>query len=134
MLILPTIRTSNDPVKTYQDQKFWAEGGMIKMVNERDGQVKDLTISQFLERGRAFGRLLAKYRDPRPRAAIVQLLEDMRDVIERAKAQGDPTDQAVVLEKARHRGHAQVLSTGYHDFNDGVSEVRVGAPTPAEAV
>lgn len=111
---------SDSPIKTYMDQKFWAEGGMIRLVDQRDGTVTDLTIDEWGKRALAFAEMTVKFGDPRPRQRLVQLVADMKDVMYRAKAQGDPTDQKVVREKARKKGGARLVRTGYHDFKDAV--------------
>lgn len=116
------IRTSNDAVKTHMDQKFWAVDGMIRMVDERDGNVQDITIRDFGERAIALAQAAAKLDEPFERARLKRLVVNMRDVLLVAVAQGDLTDPAVAAQKRRSRrrrpGAADPGVPAYPAFND----------------
>lgn len=97
-----TPRTStSSTVYTYKNIKFWAEGGRIQWVDERDGENSSLSIDELAARAAGIARMAAATRGRVDRAVHVRAVEDMVRCAYTAKAQGDPHDPAVIAYRAK---------------------------------
>ncbi len=77
--------------------RFWAERGLVRCVDERDGSYKILSVRDVLERANALSEMLK--REPREgftrwaevRHKIISFLEEIVPVCREAREQGEPT-------------------------------------------
>lgn len=102
------IHDAANPVKSYCDLKFWAVGGCVRVIDERDGDIRDMTISEFRVRALGMLEMLKAKSGPGEHAKLVRLGDAMRDVVRRARAQGDPTDPRVIQHKINTRSPRNV--------------------------
>jgi len=107
----PNLRTSTShKVYTYRNQKFWAQGGRIYVVDEATGDFKSCSRKEFLLRlrGMSDGRDRLPWGDEK--AEMQRAIEDGIMAVAEAQRQGDPHDSVVQQEKARQR--RSVLRSG----------------------
>lgn len=80
--------------------EIWAEGGMIRIENQSDGEYVVLTCEEAKERARSFNQA---YKDQQGSEywRQKQIAEILHNCIRDALTQGDPTDADVTKAKAR---------------------------------
>jgi len=88
--------------------RVWAERGLIRSVQEKTGERRDMSIRDAIERTIAINDMLKiSPRHERNYAYIdnwenhMRFVEDMIKVIQEAKEQGDPNDESVVKDRLR---------------------------------
>jgi hypothetical protein len=100
----------------FRKLEFWADSGMICVVDERfsfghEKSFKALTCRDFLLRLNSFSEELKKhkikYADERQE--YIKLCEDGVACVRQAKKQGDPADPKTMSEMLRHRRRNWVL-------------------------
>jgi hypothetical protein len=77
-------------VRHYRNQTFWAERGMIRCVDERDGEYQTITIAEWLGRAQALSNEAHRTKWADERDDMLQLIEGMVAIAKLAKTQGDP--------------------------------------------
>ena len=89
----------------YMDQEFWAENGLIYIMDYRDGLEDDdrleiLTRPTWVARWISFNDEAKRMKYPDEKAERYSLLADMAACNKMAKAQGDPMDPEAARQKA----------------------------------
>lgn len=106
--------TAPGPRRKYKDFLLWAEDGLVFLEQQQSGEVTMLTPRRALAKLRNFSDWSdvwdKKKQNANPQerayaidyhAYLVNLVQVLRDTIEDAKAQGDPTDPAIRKHKFR---------------------------------
>jgi len=114
----------------FEDIEFWAEDGVIFIEDHIDSTYKAVTCSDFRDRAiavkRAVDREYQRGMYPDEHKRLVDCLCDMRDCFKEAKAQGDPADPSVAIQRYRDRKKS-ILISGSKDANgSGVKKLIVG--------
>lgn len=86
----PRQLTMSKILRHHRNQTFWAEGGMIHVVDETDGDYKAVTYTDWLARIVALRNAIARMPWADDRADLQTLVEDMIMIGKQARAQGDP--------------------------------------------
>lgn len=129
----PNIRTSSSHnVRKFRDQRFWAEGGRIYIVDERDGDFVSCSIDDFAKRALAFVQQarhmyqLGLWTDEA--RELIKAIGDMKEVMYEAKEQGDPHDPEVLKYKMRQRGRKIAVGgfKGYYTKEGPISGRQIG--------
>lgn len=112
----PMVRTSDSSkVYRFRDQRFWAQGGRIHIVDEAKDEFASCSIEEFGQRALGMVQQATKliqwgiWNDERK--DLVDAIGDMKRAIYDAREQGDPHDPEVVAFKLRQRGRR--ASVGY---------------------
>lgn len=94
----------------FKDQLFWAEGGLICVEDQRDGDFKVITRAEAAARAITFNEEL-KYSDtyPSERDELCKCVCNLRDAVKEAKHQGDPTDPEVRRHRIRDAKKVSIL-------------------------
>ena len=85
----------------FQDMTFWAEHGLVYIEDQRDGDFQVLTADEAFERAKQLACEVQSCKYADEALALLRLVESMADCHAEAKAQGDPTDEKVLEQKAR---------------------------------
>jgi len=133
LIAAPRIRTSsNSSVFGYRATRFWAERGLIHIVDEDTGAYTPCSRAEWVARIIAFagkkGRINDKYADER--AEKRRLIQSMIETNAEAKRQGDPFDPRVSRDMMS-RGPATISMAG--TYRPGQSLILPGTPPPAVA-
>lgn len=91
----------------YRNQTFWAERGMIHVVDERDGDYKAVTIKEWIARIIAIRNEAVRTKWADEREDMQELVEHMIRVCQQAKDQGDPCRPLSAKEKEQAHKAAQ---------------------------
>lgn len=88
----------------YFQTEYWAEQGMVHVIDERDPnpQVRSIAPKDFIMRAHAFRDICKLENYPGDRLALENASHNMEKVALEAIAQGDPTDPDVHEFWARH--------------------------------
>lgn len=129
----PNIRTSTShKCYKFRDQRYWAEGGRIYIVNDKDGEFTTCSIDEFGLRALGLARQARKMFEMRlwidEANELVRTIGDMKECIYEAKAQGDPHDPNVLMYKLRQRGKRVSLGgmKGHHVKSGPISGRIIG--------
>lgn len=103
------------PHYRFQKYEFWAERGMISLVDTEEAAKTDgeqchwrIAPGEFIKRAiAAYMQEPDKY--PSKLAELRTLLDNAKDACKLAKAQGDPTDPSVIDHVVRHRRKTSAL-------------------------
>lgn len=100
--------------RRYMDLEFWAENGLIYMEDHRDGSFQVLTTYEARERAVQMAEEAPRMKYYKEQVALLKMVEEMCDVIDEAKHQGDPMDDDVRREKGREikRSRSKILLPG----------------------
>lgn len=100
----------------FDDLEFYAERGMVSLIDTERAASEDYTVDQTLKRlrpGDFLKRVISvrmstpdNYSDKHKQAS--KLLEEATIVVREAMQQGDPLDPAVQAHNAKHYRHAQI--------------------------
>jgi hypothetical protein len=109
-------------VRRYKDLRFWAEGGMVAMVDERNGSFEYKSPMVMRQRAKAFFAEAEYMKDKGghyadERRALVYAARDMIEVIQEAEAQGCPLIPQVA-DQQRHekrRIYSPGVGPGRHE-------------------
>lgn len=107
----------------YINLTFWPENGLIYVEDGRDASFSAITRPEWVARILHFNDVCRRLRDVIERTGNIQkrkslvqewettlkLIEAMVDVNRRAKAQGDPTDEAVLQHVRTHKPKSQIV-------------------------
>jgi hypothetical protein len=134
----PNIRTSSSHnVRKFRDQRFWADGGRIQIVDDKTGDHTSASIDDFGQRAIA---LILQVRNMQRIGywtdechEIVKAIGDMKEVLYEAKEQGDPHDPEVLKYKMRQRGRKFTIGglKGHHVTEGPISGRRIGKQSDA---
>jgi len=115
-------------VHRYLDVSFWAERGMISVLDEKDAAdgksaekaFKRMRPGEFMVNAFAVYKMtLDKY--PSQRRMAERLVEDAQAATKLAKSQGDPLDPEVQAYYARHRRRSSIMLPS--DVNGGLGPI-----------
>ena len=93
----------------FDDLAYWAENGMITLVDERDGDSRRIPPDKFFDRAQAIGLQARRESHPRERIKFENTANDMEKCILEAIAQGDPTSPEVQKYNARHKKYKKAM-------------------------
>lgn len=100
-------------VRNFLDQKYWAEGGLVRIVDERTGEYESLSTGQFQEHIRAFVAALKRMPNGSAKTQLARNIEKWLECLEEAKNQGDPTIPQVRREILREKGNGRIVVPGH---------------------
>lgn len=102
-----TILTKPGRVFRFRQTQFWAENGLVHILDYRrspyNPDYRSVGIRELTELIRAFKRMIPGFKYPDEKAEHERLVEDLLAAGCAAKAQGDPHDDAVTAHRRRHR-------------------------------
>lgn len=100
--------------------KLWAERGLIRVVDQRDGKYSIVSVRSMLRRMEAIQDMIANTRKSHKnflRAADIdlnnhmRLLEELAEVCRQAQVQGQPIDESARRDLVRRRPKTVVVDT-----------------------
>lgn len=97
---------------TFDDLEYWAEDGVICIVDTRDGEYKAVTCLDFAKRAEAINEEARRATLPSDRLRLQNCVLDMHEAWKEAKSHGDPGDPEVVKQRIRERRRA-IMVTGW---------------------
>ncbi len=96
----------------YRWQEFFAENGLIHVIDARTGQYSCVSRVEFLQRARGFNaearRMAARKMWADERDEMTRMVQDMIVCVQRAERQGDPFDPKVMRQMADHHRPGRV--------------------------
>ena len=97
--------------RKYMDLEFWSENGLIYMEDHRDGSFQVLTRFEAFERAQQMAEEAPRMKYYDEQIALLKMVEQMCDVVQEAKDQGDPMDDEVRKQKGREikRSRSSIL-------------------------
>ena len=102
----------------YNQIEFWAEGGLIRIHDGRDGSDKSEPISVMRKRAKALFEESSRVQHQDEKTQIIAAARDIMLCIQEAKEQGDPTDAKVIKDLAHD--NRRIWSTGANVTNSGI--------------
>jgi hypothetical protein len=102
----------------YNQIEFWAEGGLIRIHDGRDGSDKSEPISVMRKRAKALFEESSRVQHQDEKSQIIAAARDIMLCIQEAKEQGDPTDAKVIKDLAHD--NRRIWSTGASVTNSGI--------------
>ena len=100
----------------FDDIEFWAEDGLVFIVDHRDGSCKLDYLSDFKKRAFALNeeakRLYKEGKYPDEHKKMTDCVCSMRDCYTEAKDQGDPGDPKILAQKLKERRRTMMLIPG----------------------
>jgi hypothetical protein len=98
--------TTRQRVFKYRRQDFFAENGLIHVIDKDTGQYSCVSVAEFLQRARGFNkaarRMAAKKMWADERDETTRMVQDMIVCCEQAKRQGDPFDPRALRQMINH--------------------------------
>lgn len=98
----------SDKVYNYIDLTFWAESGVVIVVDDRDGSRNAVSPTSWHERALAIGREASRAQYYKEKIAMRTVANDMIRCAQEAVDMGDPTDPKVIEYQARHRSRNSI--------------------------
>jgi hypothetical protein len=96
----------------YRRQDFFAENGLIHVIDKDTGHYSCVSVGEFLRRARAFNKAAWRGRHDKrwtdERDELSRMVQDMIVCCEQAKRQGDPFDPTVMRQMADLRKNNHV--------------------------
>jgi hypothetical protein len=101
----PVLRKEGQHYK-FDDLEFWAEDGVICIVDARNGDINAVTCKEFVERAEVINREAKRATYASDQRRLNDCVLNMYEVWKEAKQQGDPTDPAVMRQRLKDRKRA----------------------------
>jgi hypothetical protein len=95
----------------HEDLEFWAEEGIVCIIDHRNGDVNAVTCNDFKLRAACLNRAAKRATTTEEANDLYDWTLKMYEVWQNAKDQGDPSDPEVMKQKLRQRRRA-VMVTG----------------------
>lgn len=96
----------------YRRQEFFAENGLVHVIDCHTGEYSCVSRVEFLQRARAFNkearRMAAKKMWADERDELTRMVQDMIVCVQQAQAQGDPFDPKVMRQMVVHHRPGRV--------------------------
>ena len=105
---VPAINTKK--TYKYNQIEFWAEGGLIRIHDGRDGSEKSEPISVMRNRAKALFEESSRVQHQDEKKMIIAAARDIMLCVQEAREQGDPTDARVIKDLAHD--NRRIWSTG----------------------
>lgn len=108
---MANIRTNKShKVWRYRWQTFYAENGLIHVIDDQTGDWKSVSCREFLLRAKGFNDV-ARQRKLRPleRSEMIRMVEDMLRCVREASDQGDPFAPGVMRDRSAGSRPLQVV-------------------------
>lgn len=97
----------------FRDQEFWAEGGMICIENQLNGNYKVIPRAEAAARAIALNAELPLMQYADEKQELCNCVVDLCEAVKEAKTQGDPILQKVRQQRLKDsRKHSIILSDG----------------------
>jgi hypothetical protein len=118
-------------VKNYGNLRIWAEGGLVRVEDKRDGSCETLSVRDALLRAQAISELisekLARTRNRTTDARFYtdeindmqNLVDDVIAVCKQAREQGEPSDPKVIEDRKLRSPKSIPASDGDHFMKTG---------------
>lgn len=117
------------PKYKFKDQRFWAEGGLVCIEDQRNGEYKVITRAEAAARAIAFNAELQNYSYPSERDELCRCVCNLCEAVKEAKRQGDPTDPEVRRSRIKDAKKASILlsgsGTGIGTYSDRFKKLRI---------
>ena len=97
------------PRYKFKDQVFWAEGGLICIENQNNGDFKVITRAEAAARIICLNDELPHFQYADERDELCRCVVNMCEAIKEAKRQGDPTNPEVAKQLIREKKRTSVL-------------------------
>lgn len=101
------------PHYKHDDMEFWAEDGLIYMEDRRNGEFNVITCYDIAKRAKCLNDEAKRAYYQVDRDNLNDWVNKIHSAWKEAKAQGDPSDIKVALERYKERRKA-VLITGFN--------------------
>jgi hypothetical protein len=98
---------------TFDDLEFWAEDGIVCIVDTRDGSCNAVTRKDFVKRASAIYDESQRSKYASDKKKLQDLIISMHEVWKEANTQGDPADVNVVKHRLKESRKA-ILVTGFN--------------------
>jgi hypothetical protein len=93
---------ANRKIFRYKWITFFAERGLLRTLDERDGEFKTASRAEFLLRADAIRQSRDRSTCPKEKAEMQKCVEDMILTCQQADAQGDPFKPGVMRQMKHH--------------------------------
>lgn len=113
---VPAINTKK--TYKYNQIEFWAEGGLIRIHDGRDGSDKSEPISVMRNRAKALFEESSRVQHQDEKKMIIAAARDIMLCVQEAREQGDPTDARVIKDLAHD--NRRIWSTGSNVTKSGI--------------
>lgn len=97
------------PRYKFRNQQFWAEGGLICIENQLDGNFKAITRAEAVARAICLNDELKFMDYPDERDELCKCVVNLGEAVKEAKRQGDPTNPDVRKQLIKDRKKVSVL-------------------------
>lgn len=97
------------PRYKFRNQEFWAEGGLICIENQCNGDFKVITRAEAAARAISLNEELRYMDYPSERDELTKCVVNLCEAIKEGRRQGDPTDPEVRKQLIRDRRKISVL-------------------------
>ena len=105
------IQFKTGPRSKFRDQEFWAEGGMICIENQNNGDFKVITRAEAAARAIALNEELRYMQYPDERDELSRCVVNLCEAVKEGKRQGDPTNIEVRKQRIKDRRKICMLMT-----------------------
>lgn len=107
----------NDGLFTFRDLRYWAQDGMVYIVDERDGEIKTEAPMTMRYRALSFAREADSMRHSgghytSERKELLTAAKNLMQVVLNAEAQGCPLDPRVLQQQVEERKKVYVSLSG----------------------
>jgi hypothetical protein len=97
----------------YRRQDFFAENGLIHVIDKDTGIYSCVAVREFLSRARGFSKLARRMSKKKiwadERDELTRMVQDMIVCCQQAQRQGDPFDPRVLRQMAIHNRSARIV-------------------------
>lgn len=95
----------------FDDIEFWAEDGIICIIDTRNGDTNAVTCKEFVKRASVINDEAARAANSSERRRLQDCVLNMHAAWKEAKTQGDPSDPEVLKRRLKERRRA-ILTPG----------------------
>lgn len=110
--MISSISTKRSRVYRYIDMRFWAQDGVVHVIDERDGRENTVNPEDWKDRAHAMAAEISRCQFPNERIRVTEIVNAMIACATEASAQGSPFDQDAVAYQCRHKTYKKPQSFG----------------------
>jgi hypothetical protein len=104
--------TTRQRIFRYRLQEFWAENGLVHVVETTTGLYSPVSVAEFLQRARGFNKAAERGKHDKrwidERDELTRMVQDMIVCCQQARAQGDPFDPRELRRMVDHHRPGRV--------------------------
>jgi hypothetical protein len=119
----------------YRRQEFFAENGLIHVIDRDDGRYSCVSVVDFLHRARAFNKEAARMARKKmwadERDELSRMVQDMIVCCDQARRQGDPFDPQTMRRMVAHRRSNRMVVPEGIDLTISAAAPSAPAPRPS---